>query len=95
MRKFTGVSKKRETPLKCPMILLEISLPDLAYQKILVKRFQAQIYKNMEFLILYFFPRREVTHACLIVSVFLRRDHNERIGLEDLNRAHLNGNQAF
>ena len=59
--------KKGETPPKSHIILMKITPSDSAYQRILPQRFQAPIYKMLNFV---FFARRQITDACLFVCLF-------------------------
>ena len=71
--------------------LTKITPSDSAYQKTLLQKFQAIIYKNIEFPI--FFARGQITDACLFVFLlfFPTGDRIDRLVLESCERAYSKG----
>jgi hypothetical protein len=71
--------KKGEKPPRSQVILMRITLPDTAHQRILQSRFQGPILKKIEFCIIFFFwPEEKIMDACLFVC-FLYTEINYKL----------------
>jgi hypothetical protein len=66
--------KKGEKPPRSQVILMRITLPDTAHQRILQSRFQGPILKKIEFCIIFFLARRKNSGCMLICLFFIHRD---------------------
>ena len=66
LRKFTSFQKIGGTPLKSHTILTKITPPDSAYQRTSLWKFQAPIYKNVQFRIFC----QKTDHGCVFICLF-------------------------